>query len=146
MKIEIDINEEYSDLSIQIKAPRISKEIEKMISVMRMINMQFAVKRDDETYLLDIDKILYIEAVERNTFVYTEDASYESDLRLYEIEQQLLEQNFIRISKQCIINLRKVKCLKAEINRKIRITLVNNEQIIVSRKYADELRKRLGVK
>lgn len=61
MKIEIDINEEYSDLSIQIKAPRISKEIEKMISMMRMINMQFAVKRDDETYLLDIDKILYIE-------------------------------------------------------------------------------------
>lgn len=146
MKIEIDINEEYSGLSIQIKAPRISKEIEKMISMMRMINMQFAVKREDETYLLDIDKILYIEAVERNTFVYTEDASYESDLRLYEIEQQLLEQNFIRISKHCIINLRKVMCLKAEINRKIRITLVNNEQIIVSRKYADELRKRLGVK
>lgn len=146
MKIEIDINEEYSGLSIQIKAPRISKEIEKMISMMRMINMQFAVKREDETYLLDIDKILYIEAVERNTFVYTEDASYESDLRLYEIEQLLLEQNFIRISKHCIINLRKVKCLKAEINRKIRITLVNNEQIIVSRKYADELRKRLGVK
>ena len=31
MKIEIDINEEYSELSIQIKAPRISKEIEKLI-------------------------------------------------------------------------------------------------------------------
>ena len=146
MKIEIDINEKYSDVSVLIKAPGISQDIEKIISMMRMINMQLAVKKEDETYLLDIDKILYIEAVERNTFVYTKDATYQSDLKLYEIEQQLLEQNFIRISKQSILNLRKIKSLKADINRKIRVTLVNDEQVIVSRMYAEELRKRIGVK
>lgn len=146
MKIEIDINEEYSDISVQIKAPRISQDIEKMISMMRMINMQLAVKRNDETYLLDTDRILYIESVERNTFVYTEDALYESDLKLYEIEQELLKQNFIRISKQSIINLRKIKSLKADVNRKIRVTLINDEQVLVSRMYANELRKRIGVK
>lgn len=146
MKIEIDINEEYSDVSVQIKAPRISQDIEKMISMMRMINMQLAVKRNDETYLLDTDRILYIETVERNTFVYTEDALYESDLKLYEIEQELLKQNFIRISKQSIINLRKIKSLKADVNRKIRVTLINDEQVLVSRMYANELRKRIGVK
>ena len=146
MKIEIDINEKYSDVSVMIKAPEISQDIEKIISMMRMINMQLAVKKEDETYLLDTDKILYIEAVERNTFVYTKDATYQSDLKLYEIEQQLLEQNFIRISKQSILNLRKIKSLKADINRKIRVTLVNDEQVIVSRMYAEELRKRIGVK
>lgn len=146
MKIEIDINEEYSDVSVQIKAPRISQDIEKMISMMRMINMQLAVKRNDETYLLDTDRILYIESVERNTFVYTEDALYESDLKLYEIEQELLKQNFIRISKQSIINLRKIKSLKADVNRKIRVRLINDEQVLVSRMYANELRKRIGVK
>lgn len=146
MKIEIDINEEYSDVSVQIKAPRISQDIEKMISMMRMINMQLAVKRNDETYLLDTDRILYIESVEKNTFVYTEDALYESDLKLYEIEQELLKQNFIRISKQSIINLRKIKSLKADVNRKIRVTLINDEQVLVSRMYANELRKRIGVK
>ena len=146
MKIEIKIDEKYSDVSVEIKAPRITQEIEKIVSLMRMINMQIAVKREDETYLLDTDKILYIEAVERKTFVYTADASFESDLKLYEIEKELLEQDFIRISKQIIINLRKIKSLKADINRKIRVTLLNDEQIIVSRMYADELRKRLGVK
>lgn len=145
MKIEIDINEEYSDVSVQIKAPRISQDIEKMISMMRMINMQLAVKRNDETYLLDTDRILYIESVERNTFVYTEDALYESDLKLYEIEQELLKQNFIRISKQSIINLRKIKSLKADVNRKIRVTLINDEQVLVSRMYANELRKSIMV-
>lgn len=146
MKIEIDIDDKYPDISVQIKAPGIDQDVEKIISMMRMINMQLAVKKDDETFLLDIDKILYIEAVERNTFVYTEDIAYESDLKLYEVEKELLEKKFFRVSKQSIINLRKIKSLKAEINRKIRVTLVNGEQIIVSRMYADELRKCLGVK
>lgn len=146
MKIEIDIDEKYSDVEVDIKAPRLTQDIEKLISLIRMINMQIAVKKDDETHLLDIEKILYIEAVERNTFVYTEDATYESDLKLYEMEQELLEQSFSRISKQSIINLKKVKSLKADINRKIRVTLVNGEQIIVSRTYSEALRKRLGIK
>lgn len=89
---------------------------------------------------------MYIEAVERNTFVYTAEASYESDLKLYEIEQQLLAQNFIRVSKQSIVNMRKIKSLRADINRKIRVTLVNGEQLIVSRTYADEFKRSLGVK
>ena len=146
MKITIDIDDKYSDIAVEVKAPRLTQDIEKIISLMRMINMQIAVKQEDEIILLDTDKILYIEAVERNTFVYTKDASYESDLKLYQVEQELLEQNFIRISKQCILNLRKIKSLKADIKRKIRVTLVNDEQIIVSRMYAEELRKRLGVK
>ena len=84
--------------------------------------------------------------MERNTFVYTKEDTYEIDLRLYEVEQQLIEQGFIRISKTCILNLKKVQSLKAAINRKIKVTLINGEQLIVSRNYADELRRRLGVR
>ena len=142
MKIEIDVDEAYSDTAIVIHTPRLTPDTEKLISLIRMLNMQIAVKKDGETHLLDIEKILYIEAVERSTFVYTEDATYESDLRLYE---KLLEQGFFRASKQSILNLKKVKSLKADINRKIRVTLVNGEQILVSRMYADELRRRLGI-
>lgn len=146
MKIEIDIDEKYTDIGVKITAPELTPDIERIISLMRMMDMQIAVKRGDETVLLDADKILYIEAVERTTFVYTKDDTYESALKLYEFEQQLPESDFIRISKQSILNLRKVKSLKADINRKIRVTLLNGEQIIVSRMYADDLRKRLGIK
>ena len=139
------VDEAYSDTAIVIHTPRLTPDTEKLISLIRMLNMQIAVKRDGETHLLDTEKILYIEAVERGTFVYTEDATYESDLRLYEMEQKLLEQGFFRASKQSILNLKKVKSLKADINRKIRVTLVNGEQILVSRMYADELRRRLGI-
>lgn len=146
MKIEIDIDEKYTDLGVKVTAPDLTPDIERIISLMRMMDMQIPVKRDDETILLDVDEILYIEAVERNTFVYTKDSTYESALKLYEFEQQLPEKDFIRISKQSILNLRKVKSLKTDVNRKIRATLLNGEQIVVSRTYAEDLRKRLGIK
>ena len=146
MKINIDVDSKYSDIGVDIHVPSLTPEVEKIILLMRMMDMQIAVKKGEETVLLDVGEILYIEAVERNTFIYTEKETYESALKLYEFEQQLSEKDFIRISKQSILNLRKVKSLRSDINRKIRVTLQNDEQIIVSRMYSDELRKRLGVK
>ena len=146
MRIEIDVDDKYANTEVIIRTPKITQEIEKMIALMRMINMQIGVRHNDEIYLLDIEKILYIDTVDRKILVYTEDEIYESDLRLYEIEMELVERDFLRVSKQTIVNLRKVKSLRAEFDRKIRLTLQNGEQIIVSRMYSDELRRKLGLK
>ena len=68
MKIEIDINEKYTETGVKICAPALTKDVENVIAMMRMINMQIGVKKGDETYLLDADRILYIEVVDRKTF------------------------------------------------------------------------------
>ena len=146
MKINLDIDGKYDDVEVIIKAPHINNDIERIVAMMRMIDMQIAVCKDNETFLLDTDKILYVEAVDRKTFVYTNTDTYESELKLYELEQELVERDFLRISKQSIVNLRKIKSLKTDVNRKIRITLQNGEQIVVSRMYSDELRRKLGLR
>ena len=146
MMINLDIDGKYDDIEVIIRAPHLNNDIERMVAMMRMIDMQIAVRKDNETFLLDTDKILYVEAVDRKTFVYTNTDTYESELKLYELEQELVERDFLRISKQSIVNLRKIKSLKTDVNRKIRITLQNGEQIVVSRMYSDELRRKLGLR
>ena len=146
MKIEIDIDDKYQDTEVVIRANKLDSDVERLIAMMRVVNMQIGVRQNDETFLLDTEKILYIETVDRRTFVYTQDETYESDLKLYEIEQQLLENDFLRVSKATIVNIRMIKSLKSDINRKIRVTLKNGEQIVVSRMYSDELRRKLGLK
>ena len=146
MKINLDIDGKYDDIEVIIRAPHLNNDIERMVAMMRMIDMQIAVRKDNETVLLDTDKILYVEAVDRKTFVYTNVDTYESELKLYELEQQLIERDFLRISKQSIVNLSKIRSLKTDVNRKIRITLQNGEQIVVSRMYSDELRRKLGLR
>lgn len=146
MKIHINVDESIPDLEVQIHCNHLTPEIEKIISVLRIMDMQLSVKNKGETYLLDINKVLYVESVDRKTFVYTEDGVYESEFRLYELEEKLVTSNFIRISKSGLVNIKKIKSLKPDIERRIRITMVNGEQIVVSRMYAEELRKRIGIK
>ena len=146
MKIEIDIDERYSDTEVTIHARRLTQDVEKLVALMRMVNMQIGVRQGEETFLLDAERILSIETVDRRTFVYTEKETYESELKLYEIEQELLQHDFLRVSKQTVVNIRAIKSLRADIDRKIRVTLKNGEQILVSRMYSDELRRKLGLK
>lgn len=145
MKITINIDESLNDTEIQISCNQLSLETEKIMATLRMLNQQLMVTKEDETYILDVSKIMYIEAIDRKTFVYTIENIYESKLKLFEMEERLVNSGFIRISKSCLVQIRHIKSLKNDINRKLRLTLENGEQILVSRQYADEIKRKLEV-
>ena len=146
MKISINIDPKFTDTEITVNCGSLTPETENIIAALRIADNKITAMKDGETHIIDISKIAYIESVDRKTFVYTEDDCYESKLKLYEIGDRLCGGNFLRISKSCIVQLKYIRSLKAEFDRRIRITLENNEQLIASRQYSDELKKRLGVK
>lgn len=145
LKITIDIDDNVKETEINIKCNKLTSEVENLIATLRIINQQMLVIKDNENYLIDVNKISYIEALERKTFVYTEDEMFESKLKLYEMEERLCKCGFIRISKSCLVHIKYIKSIRNDIERKLRLTMKNDEQIIVSRQYADEIKKRLGV-
>ncbi|MCM1088423.1 MAG: LytTR family transcriptional regulator DNA-binding domain-containing protein [Muribaculaceae bacterium] len=146
MKIEINIDENLTDTQITVSCKQLTPEMEKLLALFRILDKQLTVVKDGETYFLEVSKVAYIEAVDRKTFIYTQDDVYESGLRLYELEAQLESCGFFRASKSCLVQLRYIKSLKADLNRRIRVTLENGEQIIVSRQYAETLKEKLGLK
>lgn len=145
MKIEINVDERAEDLKISVTCRQLTPEVEKLLATLRMMNHQLTVRKDDEIYFLDITRVIYIESVDRKCYVYTAGEVYESDFKLYELEQQLTEYGFLRASKSLLIRLQSIQSLKADLNRKIRVTMSNGEQIIASRQYADELKTKLGL-
>lgn len=145
LKITINIDENNEETEINIKCKQITNDIENLVATLRIYNQQMLVIKDNENYLLDVNKISYIEALERKTFVYTEEDIYESKLKLYEMEEKLCQSGFFRISKSCLVHLKYIKSIRNDVERKLRLTMKNDEQIIVSRQYAEEIKKRLGV-
>ena len=145
MKITVDINEKINDTEISIHCKQITPNIENIIAMLQMMNQQLVVTKNNENYLLDVSKILYIEALERKTFVYANDDIYETKLKLYEMEERLCQSGFLRVSKSCLVHLKFIKSIKNDVERKLRLTLENGEQIMVSRQYAEEIKKRMGV-
>lgn len=146
MKISINTDAKINETEIIINCNHLSPDIEKIISMIRILNKQVTGVYAGETYILDVQSLLYAEAVDKKVFLYSSDKVYETNMKIYELEEQLTEVGFYRINKASLVNLKNISSLKAEFDRKIRVTLINGEQLIVSRQYADDFRRRLGVK
>ena len=100
--------------------------------------------RDGEKVPCRLSQIYYFESVDDKCFAYTRDACLDMRCRLYEVESNL-DFRFFRCSKSMICNLRKIKCVKAESNARMRAELLNGEVIVITRSYVKELKKKLGL-
>ena len=145
MKITIQTDASVQETTISITCKEIVPELERLIEALRLSDKKLSVKVNGEVHLIDLKQILYAEVVDRCTFIYTENGVFESALRLYELELMLSEHNFFRVNKSTLLNLNKIESLKSDIDRRIRVTLKNGYQLIISRAYAEDFKARLGV-
>ena len=145
MKIIIQTDATVQETVLNITCREITPELERLVEAFRLSDKKLSVKANGEVRLIDLKSILYVETVERCTFVYTEDGVFETPLRLYELESMLTEHNFLRVNKSTLLNLTKIESLKSDIDRRIRVKLKNGYQLIISRLYAEEFKAKLGV-
>ncbi|WP_154889432.1 LytTR family DNA-binding domain-containing protein [Longibaculum muris] len=138
--MRIKDNEDLLILQIEFET---YEEKEKVLTLINTMNTKIIGYKRDKKYFVQIESIYYIELVDKKTFIYTKEECYESPLWLYQIEEQL-DQQFIRVNKSTILNMKYIKSLKADIGSRIIVYLDNQDQVLVSRTYAKEFKKRLG--
>ena len=102
------------------------------------------VMKDRSTYFCKLTQIYYIESVDKRTYVYTKNDCFESRDRLYEMEEKL-GKYYVRISRSMIVNLRKIRNVRAEPGGRMAAVLLNDERVIISRSYVKEIKRRLGI-
>ena len=102
------------------------------------------VMKDRSTYFCKLTQIYYIESVDKCTYVYTKNDCFESRDRLYEMEEKL-GKYYVRISRSMIVNLRKIRNVRAEPGGRMAAVLLNDERVIISRSYVKEIKRRLGI-
>ena len=144
MKIIVNIDSSFSETEIIINCAAMSDELEKVIAGLRALDSKLTGTKNGETHILDAAKILYIDTVDKKTFMYTKTDVYETNLRLYELEEMLSARDFFRAGKSSIINFAKIKSLKSDIDGRIIVVMENNEKMIVSKQYAAFIKNKLG--
>jgi len=118
--------------------------------IMRAINLlkspqQLTVYLDNKAFSLPISDIFYVESVDLKTFVYAEHTVYQAKLKLYEVEDFLSNSEFIRINRQTIVNVKRIKSFAPAGNGRFQATLANGENLIVSRQNVTMLKEVFGV-
>ena len=136
------IKNDTKSLSIGIEFDSFDEK-DKVLASIQNMNTKIPCYKREKKYLLNIDSIYYIDLIDKNTFIFTKDDCFESPLWLYQIEE-LLNNNFITENKTKLLNMKQIKRLQNNIGSRVIVYLDNGDQILVSRKYAKEFKKRLG--
>ncbi len=142
MKVEITRDQKFY---VEIHCIEVTEEVLRLERYIKRYGSYISATKDGEIVSVPTEDILYIESVDKKTFIYTNEKVLLTDKRLYEFESILDSKDFFRCSKSTIIHLNKVVKLKPEITRNILATLENGENIMVSRRYAVELKNLLGI-
>ena len=145
MNVTITENPALDDIEVSVACPRIDERVQRIVSALGAFDRALVGERDGATYRLDVDDVCYAETVDGKTFLYTADAVYQTPLKLYELEERLAGTEFVRASKQMLVNFDHVASIRPALNARLQLMLDNGEAVNVSRQYAPVIKRKLGL-
>jgi DNA-binding LytR/AlgR family response regulator len=146
MQIELKIDSSYNEPRIIIMTDSMTEEIKSIMDKLsESIPPVISGIKDKKLEVLEQSDIIRIYANSGKIFAITDNGEYTLRLRLYEIENKLNSNQFVRISNSEIINLKKVNNFDLSFTGTICVKLSNGETTYVSRRYVSKIKKILGI-
>lgn len=145
MRITIDERPTAHDIEVAIVCRRADQRVLDIVARLRMFDRKVTGSSDGATHVVSAEDVLYVESVDKRTFFYTADAVYETPLRLYEMEERLADCDFLRVARGCVVNFGKIASLRPDINGRLVAAMEGGDQVVVSRQYAPDVRRKLGM-
>lgn len=141
MKIEVKIDEGCAEPKIIVVTNRVTSEINDIAKRLSSEQSQMIVGfRSEQAMVLEPNQIVRIYASNGKVYAETESGTYLFRQRLYEMEQRLAHQSFVRISNSEIINPKKVRGFDLSFAGTICVSLLNGTVTYVSRRYFSKLK------
>ena len=100
---------------------------------------------DNEPVMVRHGEIVRIFTQNKNVYLMTEDKQYRLRERLYELEEILDYEQFVRISNSEIVNVKKIIRMDTSLTGTILMYMKGNAQTFVSRRYVSKIKKALKI-
>ena len=143
MKVSVKrIAFDYDEQAI-IQCHEINDDVKNIVRFIKATGATVAGYIDERASQIPLQDIFFVEAVDNKTFAYTSKKVYELKYNLYEFVIQYEDRRFFRCSKSFVINLMKIDNVRPILNGRFSATMFNGEEVIISRQYVPELKKRL---
>lgn len=145
MKVILEQVSDIVENQVLIQYVSLDKKVRDLINYLKKPDKGLFGTVNKELYILDREKIFYIESFHNEIFIYGEKECYQSSKRLYELEKELDGHSFFRASKSLILNIDKIQSVKALLDGRFEAKLLNGEAVYISRKYVPVLKSKLGI-
>lgn len=124
-----------------IRYLEMNKQIEAIAGILQGTLQKILAESEGQKAFLLPEDILYLESVDGAVYAYLNDKVCRVFQSLEKLAIYYEGRGFFRCSKSMVINIYKISFLKSEPGNRIRATMENKEQVIISRKYAKQLRQ-----
>lgn len=131
------------ELTVTIEYPEQNGQVTRIVQKIRSEQKTLIGSENGREYKMLMPEIFYIESVDKRTFIYTKDMVFRSEKRLYQLEEELKEFDFVKVSRSCLVNVNELVRIKALANSRLEAELSNGEKLIVSRTYIPEIKRKL---
>lgn len=146
MQVEIKIDNTCKEPKVLVFTDKITDEISALVRKISDDTPRIISGFCDSTLkILEQSDIYRIYASGGKVYAVTTEGEYTLRLRLYELEERLDKNQFVRISNSEIINLRKVKSFDLSFTGTICVALLNDTVTYVSRRYVAKIKQVLGL-
>ena len=94
---------------------------------------------------VEVRNIYYFIVEDDDVYAVLRDTRLLVRMKLYEIEELLLNKDFVRVSKYCLVNIGKINYIKPALNSKLNLLMKNKEHVEVNRGYLKRFRWALKI-
>ena len=143
MEVDIEIVGSDRNEYVKIGCHKVDERVKDIERYVKLRQGSIEGIREGRQYTVPVSDILYAESVDERSFIYLKDECFESKKKLYELEEMLKPYHFTRISKSAVVNLLKIVSIKPALNGRFLCLMDNDEEVIISRKYVPEIKKKL---
>ena len=146
MKYEIQIDSSYTEPKVIILTAEITEDVNDLTKKL-MENSPSVLSgwKDEKIEILEPSDLLRVYASSGKVIAVTGHGEYTLRLRLYEVEERLKPDVFVRISNSEIINLQKAKNFDLSISGTISIKMSDGTTSYVSRRFVTKIKNLLGI-
>ena len=124
-----------------VEYPEYDQSVERLITKIKNLSISFSGKADGKSVSIDLFDIYYIENVDRKMFIYSKDNVYRYDGSMSDIDSAIADTDLVRISRTCFMNVSHLREIMQMKNSHLEAVLDNDEKLIVSRKYLQDIKK-----
>lgn len=144
MKVQLYIDEKFSEEKVIIEAPALSDAIQQLMKFAQQLGKNKVIrgKKEEEIYLLDTAEIQRVYIENRQVWAETATGNYLLGLPLYQV-LELLPTDFLQISQSEIINIKQIDHLKLTGSGLIQIAMKNGLITYSSRRYLKAIKEKL---
>ena len=145
MKISTEIDSKYNEIELHVCSYQEDSQVKEVVHDLHELYDQRIAGVDSRgnRCMLNPGEIVSAYAEKQKVLILGINGTYTVQKKLYELEEELGQGHFVRISKSEIVNIRKIKNLDMSVTGTIKLSMKNGYETFVSRRNVAKIKERL---